>query len=164
VTSTGEEDGMLSFRLVHMIESHAEQLTRGVVHDLQTNPRTPSYHKLSAEELHHRAYAVYRNLGRWLGEETEQTIEAFYGELGKKRHAEGIALCEVVYALLLVKYHLRDYIRASGLVDSAVEIYQEQELHRLVGHFFDRAIYYTVRSYEGEVASRRAHAVAARAH
>jgi len=155
---------MLSFRLVHMIESHAEQLTRGVVHDLQTNPRTPAYHKLSAEELHHRAYAVYRNLGRWLGEETEQTIEAFYGELGKKRHAEGIPLCEVVYALLLVKYHLRDYIRASGLVDSAVEMYQEQELHRLVGHFFDRAIYFTVKSYESEAASHRAPAAGARAH
>jgi len=155
---------MLSFRLVQMIESHAEQLTRGVVHDLQTNPRTPAYHRLSAEELHHRAYAVYRNLGRWLGEETEQTIEAFYGDLGRKRHAEGIPLCEVVYALLLVKYHLRDYIRASGLVDSAVEIYQEQELHRLVGRFFDRAIYYTVRSYECAAASRQAQAPAAPAH
>lgn len=154
---------MLSFRVVQMIESHAEQLTRGVVHDLQTNPRTPSYHKLSAEELHHRAYAVYRNLGRWLGEETEQTIEAFYGELGKKRQAEGIPLCEVLYALLLVKYHLRDYVRSSGLIDSAVDLYQEQELQRLVGHFFDRAIYYTVKSYECEAASRRAHAAAARA-
>jgi hypothetical protein len=154
---------MLSFRLVKAIESHAEQLTRGVVHDLQTNQRTPTYHTLPAEELHHRAHAVYSNLGRWLGEKTDQTIEAFYAELGKQRHAEGIPLCEVVYALLLVKYHLRDYIRSSGLVDSAVELYQEQELQRLVGHFFDRAIYYTVKSYECEAASRRAHAPAARA-
>jgi hypothetical protein len=155
---------MLSFRLVKAIESHAEQLTRGFVHDLQTNQRTPTYHKLPAEELRHRAHAVYSNLGRWLGEKSDQTIEAFYAELGKQRHAEGIPLCEVVYALLLVKYHLRDYIRTSGLVDSAVDLYQEQELQRLVGHFFDRAIYYTVKSYECEAASRRAHAPAARAH
>jgi hypothetical protein len=154
---------MLSFRLVKAIESHAEQLTRGVVHDLQTNQRTPMYHTVPAEELHHRAHAVYSNLGRWLGEKTDQTIEAFYGELGKKRCAEGIPLCEVVYALLLTKYHLRDYIRTSGLVDSAVELYQEQELQRLVGHFFDRAVYYTVKSYECEAASRRAHAPGARA-
>jgi hypothetical protein len=154
---------MLSFRLVKAIESHAEQLTRGVVHDLQTNPRTPMYHKVSPEQLHHRAHAVYSNLGRWLGEKTDQTIEAFYGELGKQRSAEGIPLCEVVYALLLTKYHLRDYIRASGLIDSAVELYQEQELQRLVGHFFDRAIYYTVKNYECEAASRRAPAAAARA-
>jgi hypothetical protein len=153
---------MLSIRLVKMIESHAEQLTRGAVQDLQTNSRTPAYHKLSREELHHRAYEVYRNLGRWLGEKTDHMIEAFYGELGKKRCAEGIPLCEVVYALLLTKYHLRDYIRSSGAVDSAVDLYQEQELHRLVGHFFDRAIYYTVRSYECEAASRRAPAAATR--
>jgi hypothetical protein len=154
---------MLSFRLVKAIESHAEQLTRGAVHDLQTNQRTPTYHTLPAEELHHRAHAVYSNLGRWLGEKSDQTIEAFYAELGKQRSAEGIPLCEVVYALLLTKYHLRDYIRTSGLVDSAVELYQDQELQRLVGHFFDRAIYYTVKSYECEAASRRAHAPAARA-
>jgi hypothetical protein len=154
---------MLSFRLVKAIESHAEQLTRGVVHDVQTNQRTPTSHTVPAEELHHRAHAIYSNLGRWLGEKTDQTIEAFYGELGKKRCAEGIPLCEVVYALLLTKYHLRDYIRTSGLVDSAVELYQEQELQRLVGHFFDRAVYYTVKSYECEAASRRAHAPAARA-
>ena len=154
---------MLSFRLVKANESHAEQITRGVVHDVQTNQRTPTYHTVPAEELHHRAHAIYSNLGRWLGEKTDQTIEAFYAELGKKRCAEGIPLCEVVYALLLTKYHLRDYIRTSGLVDSAVEMYQEQELQRLVGHFFDRAIYYTVKSYECEAASRRAHAPAARA-
>ena len=38
------------------------------------------------------------------------------------------------------------------MVDSAVELYQEQELHRLLGHFFDKAIYYTVRAYEREAA------------
>jgi hypothetical protein len=34
------------------------------------------------------------------------------------------------------------------LVDSAVELYQEQELHRVLDHFFDKAIFYTVRAYE----------------
>jgi hypothetical protein len=48
----------------------------------------------------------------------------------------------------LTKHHLRDYIQAAGLVDSAVELYQEQELQRVLGHFFDKAIYYTVRAYE----------------
>src|SRR5439155_891799 len=43
------------------------------------------------------------------------------------------------------KDHLRDFIRARGLVDSAVELYQVEELHLLVSHFFDRAIYHVVR-------------------
>lgn len=147
---------MLSVRLVRMIEEHAEELTGGVLNDLQSNPRTAAYHKLSREELHRRAYEVYRNLGRWLGQKTDETIEASYNDLGKKRCAEGVPVSEVVYALILTKYHLRDYIRSAGLVDSAVELYQEQELHRLVGNFFDKAIYYTVKGYEREAATRGA--------
>jgi hypothetical protein len=42
------------------------------------------------------------------------------------------------------------------LVDSAVELYQEQELHRLLGQFFDKAIYYTARAYEREVTLQEA--------
>lgn len=141
---------MLSVRLVRIIEDHAEELTRALIQNLQSNPRTAAYHRLSLADLQHRAYNVYRNLGHWLGHETDKDIEATYSELGKKRSAEGIPLSEVVYALTLSKYHLRDYIRAAGLVDSAVDLYQEQELHRLVGHFFDRAIYYTVIGYERE--------------
>jgi hypothetical protein len=139
---------MLSDRLVRMIEQHAEELTRALVQDLQSNPRTASYHRLSREAIHGRAYDVYKNLGLWLNSKAEEDIKANYTELGKKREAEGVPIYEVVYALILTKYHLRDYIRAAGLVDSAVELYQEQELQRMLGHFFDKAIYYTIRAYE----------------
>jgi hypothetical protein len=146
---------MLSARLVHLIEDHAEELFRGLLDDLQSNPRTPAYHRLDREELRTRLYGVYRHLGRWLADTTEEHVESVYSELGRKRHAEGIPLSEVVYALTLAKYHLRDYIRTCGLMDSAVELYQEQELQRLVGRFFDRAVYHTVRGYEHAVRPRQ---------
>ena len=139
---------MLSDRLVRMIEQHAEELTRALVEDIQSNPRTASYHRLSRGAIHDRAYNVYKDLGLWLNSKAEEDIEASYTALGKEREAEGIPISEVVYALILTKYHLRDYIRAAGLVDSAVELYQEQELHRQLGQFFDKAVYYTVRAYE----------------
>jgi hypothetical protein len=146
---------MLSARLVHLIEDHAEELFRGLLDDLQSNPRTPAYHRLDREELRTRLYDVYRNLGRWLTDTTESHVESVYGDLGRRRRAEGIPLSEVVLALLLAKYHLRDYIRTCGLMDSAVELYQEQELQRLVGRFFDRAVYHTVRGYEHEAKPRQ---------
>jgi hypothetical protein len=37
-------------------------------------------------------------------------------------------------------------------MDSAVELHQERELRRLIGHFFDRAIYYAVKAYQNEAA------------
>jgi hypothetical protein len=139
---------MLSDRLVRMIEHHAEELTRALVDDLQSNPRTASYHRLSREAIHDRTYHVYKDLGLWLNSKAEEDIEASYTELGKERAAEGIPISQVVFALTLTKYHLRDYIRAAGLVDSAVELHQEQELHHVLGQFFDKAIYYTIRAYE----------------
>ena len=155
---------MLSDRLVRMIESHADELTRALVEDLQSNPRTASYRRLSREALHTRTYNVYKDLGSWLSNKAEEDIEASYTELGKKREAEGIPLHEVVYALTLTKYHLRHYIRASGLVDSAMDLYQVLELQRLLGQFFDRAIYYTVRSYEGAADFREVTGAVPKAH
>ena len=147
---------MLSAPFVRIIEDHAEELTRVVIRDLQSNPRTRSYHELSREALHARVFDVYRNLGDWLGVETDEAIEAKYNELGRRRSAEKVPLSEVIYALILTKYHLRDYILTAGLVGSVVALYQEQELQRLVGQFFDKAIYYTARAYEREASRHQA--------
>jgi hypothetical protein len=145
---------MLSTRLVTMIEDHAEELTRGVIRNLKTNSLTAHFQHMSYDEIHHRTYDVYRNLGHWLSHKSDEAIEATYSELGKKRFSEGVPLSQVVYGLILIKEHLRDYVQSSGLLDSALELYQEQELRRLVGHFFDRAIYFTVRGYESQTGHR----------
>jgi hypothetical protein len=137
-----------------MIEDHAEELTRGVLRDLAVNPKTPAYHQLSHDELHKRVYDVYHNLGRWLGERSDGAVEASYSGLGRLRHSEGVPISEVVQALILIKDHLRGYIRTAGLSDSAVELYQEEELHLMISHFFDKAVYYTVRGYEAAAKQR----------
>jgi hypothetical protein len=137
-----------------MIQDHAEDLTSEVLKDLGTNPRTPAYHRLSQDELHRRVYDVYHNLGRWLGEKSDTQVESTYNNLGRTRRTEGVPVSEVTYALILVKEHLRQYIRRAGLVDSAVELYQEEELNLMIGHFFDKAMYYTIRGYEEGAATR----------
>lgn len=139
---------MFSTRLVAMIEDHAEQLSAGVIGELQRHPRTSSYHHFSTSELHDRAYDVYHNLGKWLTRGSEGEIEASYTELGRRRCEEGIPLSEVTFALLLIQDHLLHYVSRSGLSDSALDLYQEMDLIRVVAQFFDRAIYYTVRGYE----------------
>jgi hypothetical protein len=139
---------MLSARLVQIIEDHAEQLTRGLIDDLLSNNRTLHYHHLTREELHYRTYDVYRNLGHWLSNETEAAIESSYTQLGKERFAEGIPLREIVYSLAQIKHHLQEYIHLGGMIDSAVDLHGDRELHRLVGRFFDEAVYYTVSGFE----------------
>jgi len=141
---------MISAKLVKMIEEHAEQLTQEFLKDVQTNPKTSSYHHFSTEELHNRTYDVYKNLSAWLMEKTEKDVEQKYLTLGRKRNKENIPLSQVVYALSLTKSHLIEYVKRHGLADTTLEFYQELELFHLVSQFYDRAIYYTICGYEKE--------------
>ena len=140
---------MISAKLVTMIEDHADKLTAGLVSDLQRHPRTGAYHGFSRAELHDRAYDVYRNLGKWITRGSDSEIEASYVDLGRRRFQEGIPLSQVIFALMLTKEHLVNYVRMSGLGDSALDLYQELELLRVVAQFFDKTVYYTVHGYEG---------------
>lgn len=153
---------MLSDRLIHLIETHAETLTRNTLNDLRKSHRTPSYHSLEDGAMLDRVYAVYHDLGNWLAEKTDAKIETWYRGLGARRYREGFALSEVIYALIRTKKNLEDYVRNSGLTDSAVDLHRERELFRRVDYFFDSAIYYTALGYEQEsskpVAARRAKA------
>ena len=139
---------MLSDRLIKMIESHADQLTLGAIQSLRSSPHTPSYQGLSQDDLYQRVYKVYHNLGRWLAEKTDDALHDWYDELGEKRFSQSIPLSEVIWALILTKHYLRDYIRIYGLADSVLELHQQQELYHLLDYFFDRALLHTVRGYE----------------
>jgi hypothetical protein len=142
-------------RLIRAIESNAEELTQGTVKKLQSSPRTETYHKLSRNELYNRCYEIYHNLGLWLWEKSDQAIQARYNELGVKRSAEDIPLEQVSWALVLTKERLLEYLGGCGLGDSAMELYQQQEFVRLIGHFFDRALCYTAEGYERHACGKK---------
>jgi hypothetical protein len=59
-------------------------------------------------------------------------------------------LAQVLWALIFVKEHLLEHLGDCGLVDSAMDLYQQQEFVRLINHFFDRAVCYTGEGYERE--------------
>ena len=140
---------MISQRLVDMIESHADELTRGWLKEVQRHEATPGYHSLPEATLYKRAFDVYANLGRWVGSEgRHEEGERVYTALGRERFHEGLPLSEVVEALALTKYQLWAYIREYGLLDSALQLYQAMELYNSVVLFFDRAAYYVIVGYE----------------
>jgi hypothetical protein len=146
----------LSDRLIRTIETNAEELTEGTVKKLQSSARTEAYHKLPHNDLYNRCYEIYHNLGLWLWEKSDQAIQARYNELGVKRFAEGIPLEQVSWALVLTKERLLEYLGGCGLGDSAMELYQQQEFVRLIGHFFDRALCYTAEGYERHASQKLA--------
>ena len=152
---------MLSAYLVRMIENHAEDLTRELLDDLTQNPNTPAWHTLSRDEMHRRVYDLYHNLGHWLADKSEASVERTYSQLGRERFGEHVPLPEVVFATGLIKDHLRNFIRRAGVVYSALELHREVEFNLMIGHFFDKALYYTVKGYEEARAGSAARPLAA---
>jgi hypothetical protein len=144
----------LSDRLIRTIEDNAEDFAQGTVKRLQSSPRTHLYHRLSHNEVHDRCYEIYHNLGLWLWEKSDQAIQARYNELGERRFEEGIPLAQVEWALILTKERLLEYLEGCGIVDSAMDLYQQQEFVRLITHFFDRAVCYTAEGYERQASAK----------
>jgi hypothetical protein len=130
---------MLVARLVALIEEHADELATSVARKVREDPRTSEYRRFSDEELLDRARDVYANLGRWLEEAPESEIEREYVALGRARRNEGVALSQVVMALLLTRRNLWQYVEGQG-ADSALELRQQLDLEIIVVRIFDRAI------------------------
>jgi hypothetical protein len=139
---------MLSAYLVRMVEQHADKLTKELVDDLLSNERTPSFHRLSPDELRNRAHLIYQHLGDWLADRSDASIEAAFEAVGRQRYHERVPISEAVYAIVLTKRHLRDRIRGVGTVYSALELHNEIELSMMIGRFFDKMIYAMVKGWE----------------
>jgi hypothetical protein len=150
---------MLASRLIQLIETHADSLTREAVVDILTNERTRSFRQLPKEELEPRVAALYQNVAKWIGGPNEEAVRQEYENWGRMRFHQGIPLCEVLYSVILTKKHLRRFIREHALIGFPgdhvthgerlpVELYAIQELNYLVGDFFDQALYCLAQGYE----------------
>ena len=138
---------MLATRLVRLIETHAEQLSQGLMHKLQNDARCADLHKVPPEELRARSFDIFRNLSDWiLGRPHE--LQQLYVEIGERRAHQGIEFSHVLYALTATKEQLWEFLEHEGLVVKPVELFGEMELFRLLDQFFDRALYYAAVGYE----------------
>ena len=128
---------MLTSRLIHLAATHAAALTQAVVKDF-------SLHRAVPPDLETRVFATYRNLGTWIDDLNDDAVRAEYGRWGARRFRQGVPLAEAAYALILVKHHLRRFVRTRGLAEFSAD--------DAVGEFFDRAMYYLTRGYAEEAA------------
>ena len=92
---------MLAMRFVRLIEAHSEVLSKGLTEQIRKSDRTSDFRKIPAQELRLAATEVYRNLGEWLLQKTENDIAARFRAVASRRAAEGISLHQFVWALIL---------------------------------------------------------------
>ena len=146
---------LLAYRLVRLIETHAERLAEGLLVKMQKCEKCSAFKKLPADEFRQRVYEVYDHLGEWLLGKKEEDIEHRYVAIGKRREAQGVPLSQLVYAIVLTREHLWDYLKREANVDKPVEVFGELEMLELLEQFFDRAIYYASQGYEAAQAARQ---------
>ena len=150
---------MISASLIDLIEVHAPQLTNDVVQELHTNERTRGFRAVKREDLEQRLFELLNHLGDWIGSPKAERVRAEFTEWGQRRFGQQVPLSEIIFAVIILKQHLRRYIRDNGLVDAAfprvdsdyvlpMHLHSLQELNFTVGVFFDEALYNLARGYE----------------
>ena len=147
---------MIAARFVRLIQAHSEELAKRLVEKGLSSERMSDMRKVPREELQLCAYEIYHNLSDWLLTKTESDIEKRYTAIGARRAGQGVALSHLLYAIMLVKENLFEFLERQGLVEFPIELYQQLELFQLVDKFFDRAIYYAARGYESAQVARAA--------
>jgi hypothetical protein len=154
---------MIAAKLVELIEIHANRLAKDVARDLVANERTRGFRAVPQEDLERRLFQILHYLGNWIGDPRSEQVRAEFAQWGARRFDQKIPLSEIVYAIILLKHHLRRYIRDNGLVDASfplvdreyvlpMHLHSLQELNTTVGLFFDEALYHLASGYEAEAA------------
>jgi hypothetical protein len=139
---------MLGYRLLRLVETHSEALAAGLLEKTQQSPLLTGYREVSPGELEQRVYEIYRHLAEWLLGKTELDVEQRYLEIGAKRAHQHVPLSQLIWAIILTKRNLWDFMQKEAVLDRPAEISGELEVEQLLDQFFDRAIYYAALGYE----------------
>ena len=142
---------LLVYRFVRLIEERSDALANGLLHKVQRSSRTEAYHNVPPDELKQRVYEIYRHLGEWLLDKSEADIEQRYTEIGTRRAHQGVPLSQLIWAIILTKENLWEFIVNESIPDRPVEVFSRQELLQLLEQFFDRAIHSAAVGYEWAV-------------
>ena len=136
-------------RLVRLIETHSDGLAASLLERTRQSEKTRNYiDKVPPEDLRQRVYDIYQHLGQWLITKKESDVEQRYLEIGALRLRQGVMLSQLIWAILLVKDNLFDFLNREAVIERPSEVFGELEILQLLDQFFERAVYYAAVGYE----------------
>ena len=139
---------MLSGRLVHLIESRWEEVVSSVISQIRREPEMAHYRAILECELREWGQDLLQNLGHWLTAGKEDEVAHRYEQIGKQRYEEDIPLHESVHCLCIVRERVLDFVEEHVFNKNSLELYEEEELDRRLGRFFDLLTIHMVKGYE----------------
>ena len=139
---------IITARFVRLIEDHSDALASSLLEKVQRSAYCASFDKVPPEELKQRVCEIYRHVGEWLLHKNESDVEQRYMEIGRRRRQQGVPLSEVIWAIVLTKHNMWEFVLDEAYPDRPVEILGKQELLQLLDQFFDRAVHSAAVGYE----------------
>jgi hypothetical protein len=144
---------LLAYRLVRLIENHADHLADGALKRLQDSEKTRSFAGGGpAEDFREAVHEIYTHLGEWVLGKSEEEIARRYTNIGRRRAAQGVLLSELNWAIVVARENLWEFLKAEDTLERPTEVFGELKLLQLLEQFFDRAIYYAAVGYEQSLA------------
>ena len=136
-------------RLVRLIETHSDGLAASLLDRTRQSEKTRNYvDKVPPDDLRQRVHEIYHHLGQWLITKQETDVEQRYLEIGGLRCSQGVLLSQLIWAILLVKDNLFDFLNREAAIERPSEVFGELEMLQLLDQFFERAVYYAAVGYE----------------
>jgi hypothetical protein len=136
-------------RLVRLIETHSDALAASLLERTRQSEKAGNYiDKVPLEDLRQRVYDIYRHLGQWPITKKEADVEQRYLEIGILRCRQGVLLSQLIWAILLVKDNLFDFLNREAVIERPSEVFGELEILQLLDQFFEQAVYYAAVGYE----------------
>ncbi len=156
---------MLSGRLVHLIESHWEEIVSRVITEIHHDPQLTHFRTAVEADMRETGRVLLRDLGHWLVAGNNEEVLQHYERLGSLRHQDGMPLHEAVRCVALVRERVLDFVEEQLDAKTTLALYEEEELDRRLGRFFDLLVIHMVKGYEEALRRElRAPAVAAGSH
>jgi hypothetical protein len=145
----------LANSLVQLIENHSDRLAETMLMRLQNCEKCATFKQVPREEFRQRVYEIYDHLGEWLLSKQEADVARRYVEIGMRRERQGVLLSELMYAIILTREHLWDFLKHEAIIEKPKEVFGELAMMELLEQFFDRAMYYAAQGYEKSKAAQR---------
>jgi len=149
---------MVSGKLVHLIESHWDEIMARIVVETRREPHLARVRAVIEPEMREYGQNLLQNLGHWLRAGNEEDLGRKYDALGKLRFEQDVPLHESVRGLFVIREKILDFVEEHIFTKDALELYAEEELERRLARFFDLLTIHLVEGYER--ALRRAAAAA----
>lgn len=142
---------MISANLVHLIESHGDQIINRVVEHVRRDPETATVRTLIEAELREWGPDLLKNLGHWLSASGREELGRRYERLGRQLSDERIPLDEALHAWFMIREKALDYLEEQISAKTHIALYEEEELDRRMARFFDLLAIHLARGYVREV-------------